>query len=80
MQIIEMITRRDGSLHLAVRIGNTEYINPLADWVRLAEKIIEEAETHLTPVADKGWRCPDCDTINNEDFGFCGGCGATRHR
>ena len=51
MQIVEMISRPDGSLHLAVKIGNVEYINPLADWVRLAEQIIEEAETHLTPFA-----------------------------
>jgi hypothetical protein len=51
MQIIQMITRPDGSLHLAVKIENVEYINPLADWVCLAEQIIEESETHLTPVA-----------------------------
>lgn len=75
MQIIEMITRRDGSLHLAVKIGNTEYINPLADWVRLAEQIIEEAETHLTPVAGDRASRP-CDHKSTVGLGgYCSECG-----
>ena len=60
MQIVEMITRKDGSINLAVKIGKTEYVNPLADWVRLAEQIIEEAEAHLTPVAADGSKCRYC--------------------
>lgn len=46
MQIIEMVSKKDGNLDLIVRVGETEYQNPLADWVRLAEQIIEESNCH----------------------------------
>lgn len=56
MQIIEMVSKKDGSLDLIVKIGNAEYQYPLAEWVKLAEQITEENLAHLTPVAaDEGY-------------------------